>query len=144
MYAPALIPREWTVPPAVVDVIRFIVLAAIVVMFVFVGLNHFRPKPATIMAKMIPPLLRFHKPFSPIALVYLTGACEVAGGIGLAVPVTRPAAAIALSLFLVAVFPANIYASQHPDTFGSLSIPFWPRLAAQVALIGLIVWVGLL
>ena len=118
-------------------------LAAIVAVFVVMGLNHFRPKPARIMAKMIPPFLRFERPFSPVALVYFTGACEVLGGIGLAVPVTRPAAAIALSLFLVAVFPANIYASQHPETFKSLSIPFWPRLAAQVALIGLILWVGL-
>ena len=140
---PAPIQREWIVPPAVVDVIRFIVLAAIVAVFVVMGLNHFRPKPARIMAKMIPPFLRFEKPFTPIALVYFTGACEVLGGIGLAVPVTRPAAAIALSLFLVAVFPANVYASQHPGTFKSLSIPFWPRLAAQVALIGLILWVGL-
>jgi uncharacterized membrane protein len=131
------------VPPTVVDVIRLIVLAAIVVVFVVMGLNHFRPKPARIMAKMIPPFLRFEGPFRPISLVYLTGACEVLGGIGLAVPLTRPAAAIALSLFLVAVFPANIYASQHPETFRSLSIPFWPRLAAQVALIGLIIWVGL-
>ena len=140
---PAPIQREWIVPPAVVDVIRFIVLAAIVAVFVVMGLNHFRPKPARIMAKMIPPFLRFEKPFRPIALVYFTGACEVLGGIGLAVPATRPAAAIALSLFLVAVFPANVYASQHPGTFKSLSIPFWPRLAAQVALIGLILWVGL-
>jgi uncharacterized membrane protein len=30
---------------------------------------------------------------------------------------------------LVVVFPANIYASEHPETFRSLSIPFWPRLA---------------
>jgi uncharacterized membrane protein len=131
------------VPPTVVDVIRFIVLAAIVVVFVAMGLNHFRPKPARIMAKMIPPFLRFEGAFRPISLVYLTGVCEVLGGIGLAVPVTRPAAAIALSLFLVAVFPANIYASQHPETFRSLSIPFWPRLGAQIALIGLIIWVGL-
>lgn len=130
-------------PQTVVEIIRLVVLVAIVIVFVGMGLNHFRPKPARIMAKMIPPFLRFGGPLRPIALVYLTGACEVLGGIGLAVPATRPAAAIALSLFLVAVFPANIYASQHPETFRSLSIPFWPRLAAQLALIALIVWVGL-
>ncbi|MDJ0335803.1 DoxX family membrane protein [Salinibacterium sp. G-O1] len=128
----------------VVDIIKLVVLVAIVAVFIGMGLNHFRPKPARIMAKMIPPFLRFDGPLRPIALVYLTGVCEVLGGIGLAVPLTRPIASIALVLFLVAVFPANIYASQHPETFRSLSIPFWPRLIAQVALIALIVWVGLL
>ncbi|MGV8895741.1 MAG: DoxX family membrane protein [Rhodoglobus sp.] len=127
----------------VVDIIKLIVLVAIVAVFIGMGLNHFRPKPARIMAKMIPPFLRFGGPIRPIVLVYFTGVCEVLGGIGLAVPLTRPVAAIALVLFLIAVFPANIYASQHPETFRSLSIPFWPRLIAQVALIALIVWVGL-
>ena len=129
-------------PLAAVDTIQVIVLIVIVVVFVGMGFNHFRPKPAKIMAKMIPPLLRFEGPLRPIALVYVTGVCEVLGGIGLAVPFTRPVAGVALALFLVAVFPANVYASQHPETFRALSIPFWPRLAAQVALIALIIWVG--
>lgn len=127
---------------AAVDTIQVIVLIAIVVVFVGMGLNHFLPKPAKIMARMIPPFLRFKRLLRPVVLVYLTGVCEVLGGIGLAVPFTRPLAAVALAIFLVAVFPANVYASQHPETFRALSIPFWPRLAAQVALIVLIVWVG--
>ncbi|MBC7589656.1 MAG: DoxX family membrane protein [Salinibacterium sp.] len=129
-------------PASVIDIIQLIVLVGLVVLFVGMGLNHFRPRPAKIMATMIPPLLRFDGPLRPIVLVYLTGACEVLGGIGLAVPLTRPLAAIALALFLVAVFPANVHASQHPETFRSLSIPFWPRLAGQVALIAVIVWIG--
>lgn len=129
-------------PATVVDVIQLIVLIALVAVFVGMGLNHFRAKPAKIMAKMIPPFLRFDAPLRPIVIVYITGACEILGGIGLAVPFTRPAAAVALTLFLVAVFPANIYASQHPETFRSLSIPFWPRLAAQLVLIALIIWIG--
>jgi uncharacterized membrane protein len=144
MLAITPIRREWIVPPTVVDIIRLIVLVALVTVFVVMGLNHFRAKPARIMARMIPPRLRFDGPFRPITLVYLTGVCEVLGGIGLAVPLTRPVAAIALVLFLIAVFPANVYASQHPETFRSLAIPLWPRLAAQVAVIALIVWVGLL
>ena len=126
----------------VTDIIQLVVLVGLVAVFIAMGVNHFRPKPAKIMAKMIPPFLRFDGALRPIVLVYITGACEVLGGIGLAVPVTRPLAAIALVLFLVAVFPANVYASQHPETFRSLSIPFWPRLAGQVALIAVIVWVG--
>ena len=133
-----------TMAASVVDIIRVIVLVGLGVVFVGMGVNHFLPKPARLMAKMIPPRLRFAGPLRPIVLVYLTGACEVLGGIALAVPLTRAAAAVALVLFLVAVFPANIYASQHPETFRSLSIPFWPRLAAQLVLIALTVWVGVL
>lgn len=118
-------------------------LIVIVGLFVGMGLNHFRTKPAKVMARMIPPYLRFARPFTPIALVYITGACEVLGGVGLALPGTRGAAAVGLALFLVAVFPANVYASQHPGTFRKLSIPFWPRLAAQLVLIALLMWVGL-
>jgi hypothetical protein len=36
------------------------------------------------------------------------------------------------------VFPANAYAAANPKRFGSLAIPLWPRLLAQVALIGLL------
>ena len=125
-----------------VDIVQLVVLVALVVVFVGMGLNHFRPTPARIMAKMIPPRLRFTGRLRPLVLVYLSGACEVLGGVALAVPLTRPLAAVALALLLVVVFPANSYASRHPETFGSLSIPFWPRLAAQIALIAAIIWVG--
>ena len=59
-------------------------------------------------------------------------------------PATRLAAAIALAVFLVAVFPANAYAARHPDRFGRLAIPFWPRLIAQLALIALVLVAGIL
>jgi uncharacterized membrane protein len=80
---------------------------------------------------------------NPLSLVYVTGVCEIAGGIGLLVPQTRLAAAIALVVFLAAVFPANAYAAANRDRFGSLAIPFWPRLVGQVVLAALIVWVGI-
>jgi uncharacterized membrane protein len=44
----------------------------------------------------------------------------------------------------VAVFPANAYASQHPEKFGRAAIPFWPRLVAQLALIALVLLAGTL
>jgi uncharacterized membrane protein len=43
----------------------------------------------------------------PRALVLLSGACEVAGGLGLLHPRTRRAAAWGLILLLLAVWPAN-------------------------------------
>ena len=122
--------------PALAQLILTIALAAV---FIGMGINHFRPGPAKIMAKMIPPYLRREGAFRPINLVYFTGVCEVLGGVGLLIPQTRLAAVIALIVFLVAVFPANIYASQHKETFRSLAIPFWPRLAGQLALIAALV-----
>ena len=44
----------------------------------------------------------------PRALVYLSGALEIAGGVGLLVPRTRRAAGTGLVLLLIAVWPANL------------------------------------
>ena len=125
-----------------IDMAQLLTLLSLVLLFIVMGLNHFREKPAKIMAKMIPPRLRLEGPLRPARLVAITGICEVLGGIGLAVPLTRPSAAVALMLLMVVVFPANAYASRHPEVFGSLAIPFWPRLASQLALIAALVWVG--
>ncbi|KQM60493.1 DoxX family protein [Agreia sp. Leaf210] len=127
---------------ATLTVIVTIVRIAIAVVFIAMGINHFVPKSARVMAKMIPPSLRRDGLFAPLNLVYLTGACEIAGGVGLLVPQTRLAAAIALVVFLAAVFPANAYAAAHRERFGAVAIPFWPRLVAQSVLAALIVWVG--
>lgn len=112
-----------------------VVLAAV---FVGMGVAHFVPGPARGMSAIIPPFLKRPGMPSGKTLVRFTGVCEVAGGIGLLVPATQSAAAIALMVFLVAVFPANAYAAAHPERFGAAAIPFWPRFAAQVALIGVI------
>jgi len=127
---------------ATLTVIVTIVRIVIAAVFIGMGINHFVPKSARVMAKMIPPALRREGALNPLNLVYLTGVCEIAGGIGLLVPQTRLAAAIALVVFLAAVFPANAYAAANRERFGSLAIPFWPRLAGQVVLAALIIWVG--
>jgi len=127
---------------ATLTVIVTIVRIVIAVVFIGMGINHFVPKSARVMATMIPPTLRREGLLSPLNLVYLTGVCEIAGGIGLLVPQTRLAAGIALVVFLAAVFPANAYAAAHRERFGTLAIPFWPRLAGQVVLAALIVWVA--
>ena len=85
------------------------------------------------MAAMIPPALKAR--VSGKTLVRFTGLCEIAGAIGILVPFTRFAAGIALVLFLVAVFPANAYAAEHPERFGRAAFPFWPRYVAQLVLV---------
>ena len=104
------------------------------------GVAHFRPGPARTMAAMIPPALRRPDLPSPEALVALTGACELAGAAGLLLPATRRWAGASLLLFYAAVFPANAYAARHPERFGAVAVPFWPRLAGQVALAALTLW----
>jgi uncharacterized membrane protein len=110
--------------------------------FVGMGVNHFVPGPARTMAAIIPPSFRRPGIPSPTALVRITGICEIAGGIGLLLDPVRLAAGIALAVFLVAVFPANAYAARHRERFGRLAIPLVPRLAAQVAMIALVLLAG--
>jgi uncharacterized membrane protein len=119
------------------------VTIALAVLFAAMGVAHFVPSVARGMAAIIPPRLKGTGLRSGKSLVRLTGVCEIAGGIGLLVPQTHVAAAIALIVFLVTVFPANVYASQHPERFGRAAIPFWPRLAGQLALIALLVFVAI-
>jgi len=128
---------------AALDVTRAVVLVALVVLFIGMGISHFRPGPARTMAAMIPPSMRRPGVLRPMNLVYLTGVCEIVGGVGLALPATRLAASVALIVFLIAVFPANAYASRHPERFGRAAIAFWPRLAGQVALIALLILVAM-
>jgi len=114
--------------------LRIIIAGAFIVM----GLLHFQPAAQRTMAKIIPPQLRFAGLANPRNLVIFTGVCEIAGGVGLLVPATSVPAALALAVFLVAVFPANAYAAEHPERFGRLAIPLLPRLVAQLVMIALI------
>ncbi|GAA1730490.1 DoxX family protein [Microcella frigidaquae] len=112
------------------------------VVFVGIGITHFVPPVVRGMAAMVPRAF-LGRPFSPVGWVWVTGVAEIAGGLGLLWEPTRAAAGIALAVFLVCVFPANAYAAQHRDRFGAFAVPFWPRLALQVLLIVLVLWVGL-
>jgi len=113
--------------------------AAAAAMFVFTGVSHFPL--AESMAAMVPPAVP-----APLLVVYATGVLEILGGIGLLVPRTRRAAAWCLALFLVAVFPANVYAALnrvglggHADGPGYL----WLRAPLQVFFLAWVVGFGL-
>jgi uncharacterized membrane protein len=127
-----------------VVVVAWVLRGLTAIIFIGMGINHFRPPAARGMARIIPPWMRRDGLLKPLNLVYLTGACEILGGVGILLPWTRLAASIALTVFLIAVFPANHYASQHPEKFGRAAIPFWPRLFAQFVLIALVLLAGLL
>ncbi len=118
---------------------------ALALLFAGMGISHFVPRVRRGMRAMIPPVLRRPGFPSPAVLVAFTGLCELAGAIGLAAPWqllglewVRWVAGAALVVFLIAVFPANAYAAQHPEKFGRAAFPFWPRYLAQLALIVLV------
>jgi len=75
----------------------------------------------------------------PLMLVYLSGAAEIAGGIGVLIPKTRRLAAWGLIVLLVAVFPANLYiAMENVPVFGATEGPGvlgWLRLPLQLVFI---------
>lgn len=86
--------------------------------------------------RVMPPYLPF-----PYALVLISGAAEIAGGLGLLFPQTRHLAAWGLIALLVAVFPANVNMAQA----GTMGPPWalWARLPLQAVLIWWVWWAGL-
>src|SRR5690606_30112812 len=96
---------------AAFDVIQFVLRLILAAAFIFMGVTHFLPAVQRTMAAMIPPRMRWAGPLNPRNLVIFTGICEIAGGLGIVYPPTALAAGICLVVFLVVVFPANIYAA---------------------------------
>ena len=75
---------------------------------------------------------------APELLVYVSGAAEIALGLGLLVRRTRRWAAWGLIALLVAVFPANVNMAVNHIGFGSGPTPawvLWARLPLQAVLI---------
>jgi uncharacterized membrane protein len=108
---------------------------ALAVMFLFTGVAHFT-KPKYGMAAMVP------KAFpNPMAMVYFTGVCELAGAIGLLLPRVRVFAGLCLIALLIAMFPANVKAAKERLLVaGKPATPLWLRLPMQLAFVGLIWW----
>ncbi|HEX9998354.1 MAG TPA: DoxX family protein [Abditibacterium sp.] len=102
--------------------------------FIAAGVMHFRASQTYL--KIMPAYLPF-----PLALVYLSGAAEIAGGIGILPRKSRKLAGIGLIALLVAVFPANISMAQNGTRGVGIDIPdwiWWLRLPFQAVFI---VWV---
>jgi uncharacterized membrane protein len=77
----------------------------------------------------------------PRLLVQISGVAEVAGGVGLALPFFRRAAAWGLIALYVAVFPANLnQAMNHIPAGGVPNIVLWLRLPLQIVLIAWAAW----
>lgn len=95
--------------------------------FIISGANHFL-SPDFYLAIMLP--------YFPLhaQLVAISGAAEVAGGLGVLFPPTRKLAAWGLIALLVAIFPANIQAISTGMVIADRAVPnwiLWSRLLLQ-------------
>jgi uncharacterized membrane protein len=99
--------------------------------FVLAGALHFVMP--TVYTPMVPPYLP-----APEALVYASGAAQIAGGAGLMTNSTRGAAGWWLIATLIAMFPANVHMAMNPDEYPGFpggATALWARLPLQGALI---------
>ena len=114
---------------------RIAVVVAAVIYIVAGSLHFIKPEPYL---RIMPPYIPWHP-----AMVRISGAFEILGGLGLFVPATRRAAAWGLVALLIAVFPANIYMALHPVEAGAAGIApvlRWGRLPLQALLIWWLLW----
>jgi uncharacterized membrane protein len=106
------------------------------VFFTFAGLVHFViPAPYL---KIMPPWIPWH-----LAMVDVSGAAEIAGGLGLLIPGLRRAAGWGLVALLIAVFPANIYMATGNVSLGSAPVSpvlLWGRLFLQPVMMWWVLW----
>ena len=116
------------------DAVRWAAAAAMV----FVGVRHFvDPQP---FVGIVPAVLP-----AKLWLVWISGAAEICGGLGLLVPRTRKWAGYGLIALYVAVFPANINMALHHLPLGPTVVPawaLWARLPFQALFIAVAWWVS--
>lgn len=100
------------------------------VAFITTGVLHFL-HPETY-EQIVPDAMPAHH-----AIVLVSGAAEIAGGVGVAFARTRVVAGIWLAALLVLVFPANVNMAVNSQRFASIAPALlWARLPLQ----GLLIW----
>ncbi len=102
--------------------------------FFFGGVGHFVLTP--LFEKIVPPYVPW-----PVWTVYITGALEILGAVGLCSPRWRQAAGYGLMALTICVTPANVYMWRNPELFPTIdpALLFW-RLPVQGLLLALIWW----
>lgn len=115
---------------------RTAALVVVAAFFAFAGVMHFvNPDPFVgIVPKWLP---------GAYALVIVSGAFELLGGIGALVPRTRALAGLGLAALLIAVLPANVYMAIHQVPFGGRALgpaALVGRLLLQPLLLAWVLW----
>ena len=104
---------------------RFIMAA----LYILAGSLHFVVTPTY--TAIVPDYLPAHR-----TLVYISGAAEILGGIGLLISATQTAAAWGIIALLIAVFPANLTMITDHARFPAIPLwAAWLRLPLQLPLI---------
>lgn len=115
---------------------RRIALALAALFYVGAGVLHFTK--AQFYLRIVPPYIPWHA-----AMVRISGAAEVLGGIGLFMPATRRAAAWGLAALPIAVFPANLYMAMDPAGAGATALSplvLRGRLPLQAVFVWWVLW----
>ena len=118
--------------------VRRVARTFLAVGMIAVGVLHFVA--AVGFVKIVPTALP-----APLALVLISGAAEIAGGVGLLVERTRRLASWGLVALYVSVFPANINMAVNDIQPVGVHVPealLWLRLPLQAGFIALAWWVG--
>ena len=116
---------------APLDRLRLILRLLMAAIYLAAGVLHLTASGG--FAAIVPPFVPF-----PRAVVLFTGACELAGAVGLLLPATRRLAGIMLALYALCVWPANIYEAFWHEPAPPLPDSWWyhaPRLAFQPVMI---------
>ena len=114
-----------------------IALVLLAIQFINVGVAHFTDP--QFFVDIVPPYLP-----NALALVYISGVAEIAGGLGVLPAATRRMAGWGLLALLVAVYPANIHmALNHEDFEGVSAAAAWGRLPFQFLFAAWVWWATL-
>src|ERR1700742_5199547 len=100
---------------------------ALAATFVLTGIAHFAPPLRRDLIAIVPPRLP-----APGLLVTITGVLELLGAVGLLLTTTRVAAALSLLVLMLAMFPANVYASRMPEPPQSMTTRLSVRTATEI------------
>tara|TARA_B100001245_G_C22740453_1_gene359042 strand:- start:6 stop:368 length:363 start_codon:yes stop_codon:yes gene_type:complete len=99
--------------------------------FILIGIEHFREPQKFV--EIVPKYMPF-----TLFLVYLTGSIEIAGGLGIIYPETREITGRLMALFLLAIYPANLYMWTNDVAFNGTKLTtngHLVRLSVQLLLI---------
>ena len=122
------------------------IAVGLALMFVVTGIAHFVDPLRSDLIAIVPPQLPTLGPIAPHVrglLVTVTGVLELLGAAGLLYPPTRAAAAAALGVLMLVMFPANVYASRMPNPPKSMTTALPLRTVEQIVFVGAALVVGL-